>query len=61
MADELVLTIRVHDPAEKQDATLSACWQTIRIDRAAISLPADVFAQEFVIPALKQLKNLKLT
>lgn len=59
-ADELTLTIRVHDPKEKKDATKSACWETVKIDRAAISLSADVFCQQFVVPALKKIKNLKL-
>jgi hypothetical protein len=59
MADELTLTIRVHDPKEKHDPALSACWATVRVDRAAISLPMDVFIQQFVEPALKQIKSLK--
>jgi hypothetical protein len=60
MADELTLTIRVHDPLERHDPSLSACWATVKIDRAAIRLPMDVFIQQFVAPALKQLKNLNL-
>ena len=60
MADELTLTIRVHDPKETKDATLSASWATVKVDRAAISLPTEVFVQQFVVPALKKIKNLKL-
>jgi hypothetical protein len=58
--DNLVLTLRVFDPKEKQDATKSACWATVKIDRAAISLPEDVFVQQFILPMLKEIKNLKL-
>jgi hypothetical protein len=59
--DFLTLVIRVHDPKEKRDASVSACWATVKIDRAAISLSAEVFAQKYVVPALKTLKNLRLT
>jgi len=61
MADELLLTIRVHDPSEKTDASKSACWQTVKIDRASIDLPAATFAVKFIVPVLKQLKNLRVT
>lgn len=63
MADELTLTIRVHDPKEKKDATYSACWQTVKVpreDAQSGNLTADTFAINHIIPALKNLKNLKL-
>lgn len=57
---ELVLTIRVHDAAERTDATMSACWATAKIDRAVIGSSAESLAKQ-LIPLLKQIKNLKLT
>ena len=59
--DLLTLTIRVHDPKEKQDAALSASWVAVAIPRAAITLPAAEFAAKYVVPALKKLTTLKLT
>lgn len=60
MADDLTLTIRVHDAAEKMDATLSACWEVVKIDRAIIGSSAEGLAKQ-LIPALLRLKNLRLT
>jgi hypothetical protein len=63
MADELTLTIRVHDPKEKHDATLSACWQKVKIPRDQVQsgvLSAEKFAEVYVVPMLKGIKNLKL-
>jgi len=62
MADDtLTLTIRLHDPAEKQDATKSACWSTQKVQRSDLTMPADQFAAKYIIPAIKTLKNLKVT
>lgn len=59
--DDLVLTIRVHDPLEKKDHTLSASWVTVRIPRADIGMATTGFLGRYIRPALKQLKNLRLT
>lgn len=60
MANELTITIRVHDPLEKKDAKLSACWAVEKIDRSAIGTSAEVLAKQLV-PLLQKLENLKLT
>ena len=59
--DTLTLSIRVHDPKEKQDATMSACWAVVKVPRADISIPLDQFIEKHVKPALAQIKNIKLT
>lgn len=60
MANELLITVRVFDPLEKKDPTLSACWETIKLDRAIIGASAEELAKQ-LMPVLKRLKNLKLT
>jgi hypothetical protein len=64
MADELTLTIRVHDPKEKRDASMSACWATVRIPRVdvqgAAALSVADFTAKYVVPALEGIKNLGL-
>jgi hypothetical protein len=64
MADELTLTIRVHDPKEKRDASMSACWATVRIPRVdlqgAAALSVADFTAKYVVPALEGIKNLQL-
>ena len=58
--DDLTLTIRVHDPLEKADPEMSASWGTIKVPRKDIILPVEDFVNEYVVPALEQVKNLKL-
>jgi hypothetical protein len=64
MADELTLTIRVHDPKEKRDPSMSACWVTVRIPRVDVqglaALTVDAFLEKYVVPALGGIKNLGL-
>jgi len=64
VADELTLTIRVHDPKEKRDASMSACWAVVKVERADVqgdaALSAFAFVKKYVTPALSQLKNLGL-
>lgn len=59
MADELTITVRVHDPLEKKDPSMSACWATAKIPRDNIGKAAPLAA--ILMALLKQLKNLKLT
>jgi hypothetical protein len=60
MPSDLILTLRVHDPDEKKNAAMSACWASIHIDRANIGQPAAKIAEQ-LIPLLKQIKNMRLT
>lgn len=64
MADELTLTIRVHDPKEKRDASMSACWVVVKVDRTdaqgGAALSEEAFVAKYVNPALSRLKNLGL-
>lgn len=59
--DDLTLTLRVHDPKEKDDATLSASWAVVQVARADILLPVDDFIAKYLKPALATIKNLKLS
>lgn len=59
--DSLTLTIRVHDPQEKLDATMSACWVVVKVDRADVQMQVADFVAKYVSANLQSLKNLKLT
>ena len=58
--DDFTLTLRVHDPKEKDDATLSTSWAVVAVPRADIELPVDDFIAKYLKPALATIKNLKL-
>ena len=49
--DMLTLTVRLHDPKEKRDRAKSAVWHTVKIPRAALSLPEADFAATHLAPA----------
>jgi len=57
---DVTLVVRVHDPREKNPA-LSACWAKTTISRSDLVLSAEELSAKYVIPLLKQLKNLKVT
>ena len=59
--NHLNLVIRIHDPKEKNDSLLSACWTKVSIPRSDIGLTAEEFAAKHIIPELKRLRILKLT
>lgn len=59
--DVLTLTIRVHDPKEKADANLSACWVVVKVLRSDIGMPVADFVAKYIAPDMKQFRNLKLT
>ncbi len=59
--DCLTLTIRVHDPREKQDLALSASWVTIQIPREHVEMSTAEFAAKYLHPALAKITNLKLS
>ncbi len=58
--DDLVLTIRVHDPIEKKDASKAACWTLVKVPRADANLPAAEFIAKYIHPELSKLGNLSL-
>lgn len=60
MADELTLTIRVHDPLERKDPKKSACWVVVKVLRGDIGMPAAAFVEKYIAPNLTH-GNLKLT
>ena len=58
---KVILSLRVHDGAEKKDASLSSCWVKIQIDRADIgALTAETFAAKYIVPNLVELQNLRI-
>lgn len=58
--DDLTLTLRVHDPLEKADHEMAASWAVVKIPREHAQMPMEDFVNEYVVPALRQIKNLKL-
>ena len=49
--DMLTLTVRLHDPKEKQNLRKSAVWHVVKIPRAALSLSEADFAANHLYPA----------
>jgi len=58
--DTLTLTLRLHDPKEKQNAALAASWVVIEVDRADLALDPLDFAAKYVLPAVPQLEHFKV-
>lgn len=58
--DDLTLTIRVHDPLEKADHEMAASWGVIKVSRDHVGMGLEDFVNDYIVPALKQVKNLKL-
>ena len=56
--DTLTLTIRLHDPKEKNDPKKSAQWATVKVFRGDLQLSKSQFIAKYVEPALANLKNL---
>jgi hypothetical protein len=61
MADELTLTLRLHDPLEKKNPAQSASWAVITVPREDISLTSEEFMAKHIAPHLVHLKQLKLS
>lgn len=49
--DNLTLSIRLHDPAEKKDANKSTGWVVAQIPRADLAMSLDDFVEKYVKPA----------
>lgn len=58
--DRITLTLRIHDAAEKKDASKACSWATIEITRADLTLPKAEFLAKYIEPALAQLTQLSL-
>ena len=56
---KLVLTIRLHDPLEKNDADLAASWVVVKVNREALALTAEEFAQGYVVPEIGKLAHFR--
>jgi hypothetical protein len=59
--DSLTLTIRIWDPNEKHDSTMSSCWAVVKVDRKDTKMPVADFVAKYVTAHLQSMKNLKLT
>jgi hypothetical protein len=57
--DHLTLTIRLHDPKEKQNAALAASWVVIQVDRVDMALAPEEFAAKYLLGAVAQLEHFK--
>ncbi len=59
MDDTLTLTVRLHDPKEKKNANLAACWVVIEVPREDLALSPPEFAAKHLLPAVSQLEHFK--
>lgn len=59
MANILTLTMRLHDPDEKKDATKSAAWVTELVPRIDLDLPVDEFVKKYITPNWPKFEVLK--
>lgn len=58
MAD-LTLTIRLHDPEEKQDHKKAASWVVLSIPREDLDLAHTEFIAKHIVEAIPQLSQFK--
>ena len=59
VGDSLTLTVRLHDPKEKQNPKLSASWGVAQVPRADLGMTPSDFAAKHVLPLVEQLEHLK--
>lgn len=58
--DVLKLTLRLHDPKEKQNPKLAASWVTIEIPREDLGMAPEEFAVKHIAPRVVELEHFKL-
>ena len=46
--DELTLTVRLHDPKEKDDVAKAAVWVVLKVDRADLALSPTDFTAKYL-------------
>jgi len=59
MEDTLTLTLRLHDPKEKQNPQLAASWVVIKVPREDLQLAPVDFAAKHLLDAVAQLEHFK--
>lgn len=57
--DKLTLTIRLYDPAEKENPKLSASWVVIDVPREDLKMQPVDFAAKYLLSAVGQLEHFK--
>ena len=57
--DFLTLTVRLHDPKEKNNAKLSASWVLINVPREDLAMSPQDFGAKHLLPAVEQLEHFK--
>ena len=57
--DELTLTLRLHDPKEKQNPQLAASWVVIKVPREDLQLAPVDFAAKHLLGAVAELEHFK--
>jgi hypothetical protein len=57
--DMLTLTLRLHDPKEKQKPSLCASWVVVQVPREDLQLEPPDFAAKYLLPAVPQLEHFK--
>lgn len=53
--DTLTLTVRLHDPKEKQDAGKSTAWAVVQVRREDLQMSASDFSIRYLFPAAQQI------
>ena len=57
--DWLTLTVRLHDPKERQHAHLSSAWHVVKVPRTDLKLSAEEFGAKYLMPALETLAGMR--
>lgn len=57
--DDLTLTVRLHDPLEKQDAEKAAVWAVVKVPREDMKLGVREFVSKYVEPELVKFYHFK--
>lgn len=55
--DVLHLTVRLHDPRERENAKKSAWWGTVKIPRTDVSLASAEFASKHITPLIEDIQK----
>jgi hypothetical protein len=55
--DRLTLTVRLHDPKEKNNSKLAASWVVIDVPREDLAMPPEDFAAKHLVPRVKELEH----
>lgn len=58
MSDTLTVSIRIHDPLERQDEKKATRWSVFEVPRADLELPDADFIAKWIAPAATFIKKI---